>query len=87
MRLSLAADGIGLLATLGSRKGFSARIGFTSKKVHPIAKIKLATLANIHHLGLGAVPQRKILVTVPGVDRSQVLKPFTSAAADMMRKR
>jgi hypothetical protein len=44
------------------RRGFGVTIGFGGGAKHPFSKLSIARLSEVHHLGLGRVPVRTILV-------------------------
>lgn len=58
---------------------------FTGRKRHPKAKMTIADLASIHHLGLGRVPQRKILVSPDRVTTQRMSNLIIKAAAKVMK--
>lgn len=44
------------------RRGYGVTIGFGGGPRHPFSKLSIARIGEIHHLGLGRVPARIILV-------------------------
>jgi len=49
------------IATYTRRNGVTITFGGTGK--HPYSKLSVARLAKVHHLGLGRVPTREILIS------------------------
>lgn len=71
LKMGLGA-GIGLIRTdIGQM--IRLTIGFNNKRKHPRSQLSIADLATIHHLGLGVVPARRILVP-PDAQAKEELK-------------
>lgn len=88
MRLGLAAkNGIGLVSKTATDGRVGMIMGFTNKSSHPRSDLSIAQLATVHHLGLGRVPRRRILVG-PGADaKRQMRKGLISACAKVLSGR
>lgn len=78
--------GIGLVATLRAGGGFEVQMGFTNKSRHPDAGMTIADLAAIHHLGLGNVPERRILLPPNMKGARKMMNSMTKLAAKVMNK-
>lgn len=76
--------GVGLIATVSAINGASVQMGFTTKKRHPKAKMTIADLAAIHHLGLGNNPERRILLAPNDRGNRKILSSMTRLASRIM---
>ena len=59
---------------------------FGGTKRHRAAKMTIADLATIHHMGLGNVPARKILVTPDRATLGRMSKKLVNAARKQLKK-
>lgn len=60
-------------------------IGFGGGGRHPYSKMSIASLALVHHLGLGRVPEREILIPVTEELKSRMLKDAVEIANKLKR--
>lgn len=82
MRLGLAT-GIGLVRGVEGAR-FALTIGFIGKQKRT-RKLTVADLASIHHLGLGRVPERRILASPDRDTRARMVAAVTKAVRQMLR--
>lgn len=72
LRDYVVTDGVGAVRRNQTGNGVSLTIGFKGRRRHPTARMSVADLASIHHLGLGRVPARRILAQPSSKAREQI---------------
>lgn len=72
------------IITTRTRKGIAISFGGAGR--HPYSKLSIARLAKVHHLGLGRVPKRAILVAPTDEVKRLMVNDVRTTARDVKKR-